>query len=147
VENFLKPIKDGELSYLLRLPFIDKEFYDNVEYNKFYSIIDSFFKIKENEDKIGLTTQVQQCFYNTIDIPTQWHPYIFKESSNIINFPKVPIVLNLNIDNNYLLISDYQNLDNLLFNIKLKLIEFLSLKEGFQIEFFESGFNPLKSGH
>jgi len=138
VEQFLQPIEDGELSYLLRLPFINKEFYDNIDYQDFYSILDSFFMVKENEKKIGLTAKIQQTFYNTIDIPNQWQPYIFEESSNIITTPKIPIIINLNINNDYLMISKYQNVDNLLFNIKLKVIEFLTQKEGFHTEFFES---------
>ena len=138
VEQFIQPIENGELSYLLRLPFIDKEDYSAIEYQTFFNILDSFFIVKENKNKIGLTTQVQQCFYNTIDIPQEWQPYIFEEKSLIIKKPQIPIIINLNINSNYLLISKYQNLDNLIFNMKLKIINFLTQKEGFQIEFYES---------
>jgi len=138
VEQFIQPIQDGELAYLLRLPFIDKEFYDNIDYQDLYNLLNSFFSVNENKNKFSLTTQIQQCFYNTIDLPQEWASYIFEESANIITTPKIPIIINLNIDSQQLLLSKYQTLDNLIFNIKLEVIKKLSLKEGFQTEFFES---------
>ena len=138
VEQFIQPIQDGELAYLLRLPFIDKEFYDNIDYQDLYDLLNSFFSVNENKNKFSLTTQIQQCFYNTIDLPQEWASYIFEESANIITTPKIPIIINLNIDSQQLLLSKYQTLDNLIFNIKLEVIKKLSLKEGFQTEFFES---------
>jgi len=138
VEQFVQPIQDGELAYLLRLPFVSKDFYDNIDYQDFYNLLDSFFSVNENKNKFGLTTQIQQCFYNTIDIPQEWAPYLFEESATIISNPKIPIIINLNIDSQYLLLSEYHDLDTLIFNIKLKIIEYLTQKEGFQVEFFES---------
>jgi len=138
VESLYTPIQEGELPYLLRLPFINKEFYDEIDYDTMYSLIDEFFIVNENKDKLSITSKVQQSFYNTIDIEQQYLPYLFKQNNVAITSPKIPIKLNLNINKENLFLSKYQSVYDLEFDIKLKIIEFLSKYEGFQVSFYES---------
>ncbi len=142
VEQLYYPIQYNEIPTLLRVPFIDKEFFDTIDYNELYPILDAYFQVQENEKLIPLTTKVQQSFYNTYDYETplftNYTKYIFKESSNIINKPKIPITINITIDQEIFKISNYTNTYDLEFDIKIKVTDFLLKKEGFQIDFFES---------
>jgi len=138
IESLYEPIKDGELSYALRLPFISKDYFDKTDYQKLYSILDSFFKINKNKENFPLTTRVQQTFFNTVDIDPKYQPFLFEQSSILINNPKIPIMMDVVIDKQQLILSRYDSEYDLEFDIQLKTIEFLKKKEGFEIEFYES---------
>jgi len=137
VEELYYPIQQGELPYLLRLPFVDKEFYLSTPYNDFFGLIDSFFNLEDKNEMFGLTSRVQQSFYDTILINPLYIPYIFKVNFGV-DSPKIPIIIDITIDQKSLNQSIYQTQSDLEFDIKLKVIDFLSQKEGFQIDFFES---------
>ena len=138
VESLYEPVKDGNIPYLLRLPFVDKEFYDKVDYNEFYSVLEQFFTIGSNPNDFSLTSRVQQCFYNTIKIEDKYQPYLFEQNNIIIPSPKIPIQLDILIDSMELYLSKYDTQYDLEFDLKLKITEFLMTKEGFEISFYES---------
>jgi len=138
VEELYYPIQQGELPYLLRLPFVSKDFFDSLSYQSFFDLIDTFFNITSNEDKFGLTSRVQQSFYDTIAINTKYLPYIFKQNYSNITTPKIPVIVQMTIDRQNLELSIYDTQSDLEFDITIKIIRFLSEKEGFQISFFES---------
>jgi len=147
IETLYYPIKNDEIPTLLRVPFIDKDFFDTIDYNDFYVTIDSYFQVENNKDNIPISTRLQQSFYNTYDydseIFTDFSKYVIKESSNSITKPKIPINLNLVIDQEIFKISNYDSIYDLEFEIKIKITEYLLKKEGFEIEFFESNLESL----
>jgi len=138
VESLYEPVKGGNIPYLLRLPFIDKDFYDKVDYQEFYSILEQFFTIGTNQNNFSLTSRIQQCFYNTIKIEDKYQPYLFEQNNIIIPSPKIPIQLDILIDSMELYLSKYDTQYDLEFDLKLKITEFLTTKEGFEISFYES---------
>jgi len=147
VEQLYYPIQSNELPLLLRVPFVDKELFDEVDYNDFYMILDNYFRINNLKDQIPLTTRVQQSFYNTYDynsdVFSDYKDYLFKSSSNDITTPKIPIILNISVDSEIFKLSNYNSTFDLEFDLKIKIIDFLLKKEGFQIEFFESELETL----
>jgi len=142
VEQLYYPIQNDEMPYLLRVPFIDKDFFDTINYEDLYFILISFFKIEEYKNQISLTTRTQQTFYNTfsenIELYSKYQDYYFKYSDNIINSPKIDVDLEIILDKNALIVSKYNNTTDLEFDLKIKIIEFLIQKEGFNVEFYDS---------
>jgi len=142
VEQLYYPIQHDEIPTLLRVPFIDKDFFDSIDYNDFFQALDSYFQIEKKKEMIPLTVRVQQTFYNTYDYDSpmfsNFKKYIFKETTNDIETPKIPIVLNVTLDYGLFKVSNYTNTYDFEFDLKIKLTEFLLKKEGFQVEFFES---------
>jgi len=138
IEDLYQPIKDGELPYLLRIPAISKDFYDSIDIYEFYSLLTSFFKINNYQNQFSITSRIQQCFYNTINIDKKYIPYIFKQNDGSITNPKIPIIVNLIINKDNLLLSNYDNEYDLEFAIKLDIVNFLITKEGFEVNYFDT---------
>ena len=137
VEELYQPLKEGELPYILRMPFIDKDFYVSLNYNDFYSLIRNHFTVFEHQDQFSITTKVQQAFYDTIYLNPEYKDIIFEHTNIDYDSPKIPVLCKIIVDRNYLALSEYNQYE-LEFNIKLDLINLLLKKEGFQITFFES---------
>jgi len=138
IEDLYQPIKDGELSYLLRIPAVSKEFYDNINIYEFYALLSSFFKVNNFQNQFSITSRIQQCFYDTISINEKYLPYIFKQNDGNITSPKIPINVKLIINKNNLLLSDFNDVYDLEFSIKLDIVNFLITKEGFEINYFDT---------
>ncbi len=142
IEQLYYPLQYDEIPYLLRVPFIDAEFFKEIDYYDFYVLLDRSFKINEMTNMIPLTLKIQQTFYNTYnydnEIYTKYKDFIFKESTNDIQTPKIPIILNITIDSTVMQVSEFVDSYDLEFDLKLKITDYLLKKEGFQIEFFES---------
>lgn len=147
LENILATIGDltsstqatGDEPYLLRIPFLENNFFYETDWQIFYSIMDNFFMVDKLQDKISPNTKVGQTFYNTIDIPFKYRDYIFEQNTigNIPN-PKMPIDISVSINEQELIMSKWNSIFDFEIGIKLKVVEYLKNKEGFGIQLYET---------
>jgi len=142
IEQIYYPIQHQEIPTLLRVPFVSKDFFDSISYNDFFTALDSYFQVENYSDKVSVTTRIQQCFYNTFDMETtmftNYTKYIFKDVANEITKPKIPIVMNIVLDQNLFKLSTFDSTFDFEFDLRIKITDYLLKKEGFQVEFYES---------
>jgi hypothetical protein len=104
-----------------------------------FEILDRYFTVKDNERIINYNTQVTQTFHNTIDIPIKYYDYLFEKNNNgVLTKPKLPIEVNIFIDNETFLSSKYTDTNELVLDIKIFAINFLKNYEGFMVEYYET---------
>ncbi len=126
-------------TYLLRLPFIDEDWFLGKKPQEIYEIMDDYFIADYVEEDINYNTQLTQSFHNTIDIPEEYYPYIFEENTMaIIDTPKLKVELELFLDRDTFIISEYESLSDFEIAIRIAVIKFLKEKEGFMIDFFDT---------
>lgn len=129
----------GEVPYLLRIPFIDYQFFLDTPWQDFYSLMDGFFMVDKLEGQVGYNTKVAQSFYNTVDIPAKYHDFLFEQNTmGSLETSTLPIRFSVFISEQDLLLSKYNSIFDFEVAIKVKIIEFLRLKEGFKTQLFES---------
>jgi hypothetical protein len=125
--------------YILRLPFISKDYFDSKSAEEMHGIMDSFFIANYTEEFIPYNALVTQAFHNTIDLPPKYVDSIFEDNTmETITSPKMPIEIEIFIDQNAFLSSKYGNKTDLEIAIRIQTIIFLKQKEGFIIDFFET---------
>lgn len=137
---------------VLRLPFIDKDYYYSKPPSDVFEMMDQYFIVDYLEDSINYNTQLTQAFHNTIDIPAVYYSYLFEENTMPqLPTPKIPIKLQLYLDSDAFLTSKYGNMTDFEVAVRITIIKFLKKNEGFTIEFFETDlekelynqFNPI----
>jgi len=139
-------------TYLLRLPFIDSEWFFSKDPSEMFDIFNSYFIVNYIEENINYNTQLVQSFHNTIDIPSLYYPYLFEETTmSQIDNPKMSIELELFLDKDAFIVSKYETMLDFEISAKIEIINYMKEKEGFSIDFFETDlekhiynlFNPM----
>jgi len=140
INELVAATKDqGDVPYLLRVPFIDIEFFNRTDWLEFYRLIDNFFMVDSLYPRISYNTRVAQAFYNTIDIPEVYQPLIFKQTSmGVMDKPKMNVELGIVIDEQNLLLSKFNSIFDFEIEVKLDIVNYLKDYEGFKVEFFET---------
>jgi hypothetical protein len=140
-ENDLLYIDEETTSeaYLLRLPFIDHNWFFNKTTIEVFQIMNEYFIVNYIDENINYNTQLVQSFHNTIDIPNKYYPYLFEETTmGIIDDPKISLEAELFIDKDRFIVSEYGTLTDFEIAVKIEMIKFMKTKEGFYIDFFET---------
>jgi hypothetical protein len=130
---------DDQEAWILRLPFMEEAYFYKLPKLEMFEILDRYFTVKDNEHIINYNTQVTQTFHNTIDIPIKYYDYLFEKNNNgVLTKPKLPIEVNIFIDNETFLSSKYTDTNELVLDIKIFAINFLKNYEGFMVEYYET---------
>jgi len=130
---------DSEDVYLLRLPFIDKNYFNSKEPYEIFEIMNTYFIANYTQDLINYNTLVSQAFHNTIDIDDKYYDSIFRRNTmDRITSPKIPISIAIHGDLNSFLTSKYQTETDFEISLRIEIIKFLKGKEGFLIEYYET---------
>lgn len=136
--KILHPYSNDETSYLLKLPFVEKEF-TNLDFLTQYNILNDFFKIKKIQGMVNFNTRIFQCFYNTLKLDPKYNVSVYKKNNNIDPSLKKKITVNIFIDKNYFDISTtFKTLNELNLNLEIDIINFFKTKRGFEMRYFES---------
>lgn len=140
VDVILDPFTRNEIVYLLRLPYIDKDYFNTANWEELFGLLDNFFTVNAAKDQIAYNTRVSQSFFNTVDIQPQYQDFLFKVNNNFQkNNPKLSIILDVFIDKElFLLENRFDSIQDLELSIKLDIVSFFQKKVGFKIEYFES---------
>jgi hypothetical protein len=140
VPAILDPLTRDEVVHLLRIPFIDKEYFDQSNWETLFGLLDNFFTVSETKNQIAYNTRVSQSFFNTIDIQPQYQNFLFRVNNNYNKSEaKLDIVLDIFIDKEeFLLENSFDSIKDLELSIKLDIVDFFKQKVGYKIEYFES---------
>jgi hypothetical protein len=126
-------------SVLLRIPFIDRDYFYGKPAPEMYEIMDQYFIADYLEDAINYNTQLTQAFHNTIDIPPKYYSYLFEENTmDVLETPVIPIKVELFLNSDAFLTSSYGNITDFEIAVNMEIITFLKEREGFMIDFFET---------
>jgi len=124
---------------LLRMPFIDKEYFDGQDNTDFFQTMNSYFIVNYTEEFLNYNTLVSQAFHNTIDLPPKYTDYLFKRNTiENLNTPIIDIDVSVLIDTVIFMTSKFDTMTDLEIALKIKIITFLKSKEGFMVEFLET---------
>jgi hypothetical protein len=141
---FANAISTNTEMYILRLPFIDENWFLGKSPSEIFGVLDSYFIMDQNAKLINYNTQLIQSFHNTIDIPEKYYPWVFEKTTMpVINTPKISIDLEIFINKDQFITSAYKTTTDLEIAIKIECIKYMKGKEGFQIEFFETELEKL----
>ena len=140
VSAILDPFTRNEIVHLLRLPYMDKEYFDSANWENLFGILDNFFTVNAAKDYVAYNTRISQSFFNTVDIQPQYQDFLFKVNNNFNKGnPKLDIVLDVFIDKEaFILENSFESIQDLELSIKLDIVTFFKQKIGFKIEYFES---------
>ena len=140
IEQLYEPVTEGEIPFVLKVPYIDIDFFNSVDYSTFYTLMDGFFSVDLIQEQIPTSTKVQQTFYNTIYIEDDYTDLIYRQNHNIIkNQPEMKVNLKLTIDpSNLALDTKYNNQQEFLLEFKLSIMQELIRYQGFQVAYYES---------
>lgn len=140
VDAILDPFTRNETVHLLRLPYIDKEYFSTANWQNLFSLLDNFFTVNAAKDQVAYNTRISQSFFNTVDIQPQYQDFLFKVNNNFNqNSPKMDVILDVFIDKEaFLLENKFESIQDLELSIKLDIVTFFKQKIGFKIEYFES---------
>jgi len=136
-----------ETKYILNIPYIDISYFNSSSYITLYNKLKEFFKIKDNNYKLPFNMRATQSFFNTVSIQEEYRNYLIKKSNNagFLN-AKNQIYIEFLIDSNEYIISQYDSLNNLKFDLKNDIIKIMIEAEGFETSFYESELeNTLKN--
>jgi len=126
-------------AYLLRVPFINLEWFFGKNANETFEIMDDYFIVEYIGNNINYNTQLIQTFHNTIDIPSKYYPYLFEENTMpILDKPMMDIKIELFVDRNIFITSEYSTVTDLELAVKILAIKYLKNKEGFMVDYFET---------
>jgi len=126
-------------SYILRMPFIDKNFFYGQPSSDIFELMDKYFMVNYLEENINYNTKLVQAFHNTIDIPPKYYPFIFEENTmDEIRSPKIPIKIEVFLDNNSFITSKFETITDFEIAMKIATIKLLKQYEGFMIDFYET---------
>jgi len=126
-------------AYILRVPFIDENWFLGKTPQDIFEVLDSYFIVSQVTDNLNYNTQLTQAFHNTIDIPQEYYPYIFEDNTMpILDKPEIALDLKIFLDQDRFTVSNYSSVSDLELAIKISVIRFMKENEGFQISFFET---------
>lgn len=137
---------------ILRVPYISYDYFFSKKPIDIFEIMDQYFMVDYLEKTVNYNTQLIQAFHNTIDIPEKYYPYIFSRNTNEQWYkPMISISIDLIIDQDLFLTSNYPTLTELDIDLKINIIKYLKENEGFMISFYETDlekfifnkFNPI----
>ncbi len=131
-------------TYVLRMPFISYDYFYGKPAEDIFEIMNSYFRVDRTQEIINYNTQLTQTFHDTINISEKYYPYLFKENTMDVNYnPLIPIKASIFVDNSKLLTSVYEDISDLELAVKIEIIKFLKLQEGFIIDYFETDLEKL----
>jgi hypothetical protein len=138
-DEIIDPLTREEIPFILRLPYLEMTYFQK-DWTEMYQNLESFFQLKEAEGKIQFNTRVIQSFYDTITIPDKYSQEVFRVNNNFNKTnPQLNIAINIYLDKEAFHIdTTYSTYDDLVFSLKLDIIEFFKESQGFQIKYFES---------
>jgi hypothetical protein len=126
-------------TYILRMPYIDSNFFYNQPASDVFELMDKYFMVNYLEENINFNTKLVQAFHNTIDIPPKYYPFLFEENTmDTLTSPKIPIEIEVFLDSNAFITSKFENITDLEISLKITIIKFLKKYEGFMIDFYET---------
>jgi len=126
-------------TYLLRLPFIAEDWFLGKPSSEIFEIMDTYFIVNYVEEDINYNTQLTQAFHNTIDVPSNYYPYLFEENHmDIITDPMMPIKVNLFVNQDAFLTSKYNTIFDFEIAVKIALVKLMKEQEGFMVDFYET---------
>ena len=137
---------------LLRLPFIDEQWFWGKTPEEVYEVLDNYFIVDGIKENINFNTQLTQAFHNTIDIPDKYFPYIFDKNTNgILDTPKLSLDIELFLNSDHFLSSKFKTEADFEIALKIACIKFMKDREGFSIDYYETDlekmiynlFNPI----
>jgi hypothetical protein len=137
-------LENNSESYLLRMPFINLDWFFGKDPSDVFEILDDYFIVEYIGDNINYNTQLTQSFHNTIDIPSKYYPYLFAENTMpITDTPMFSISVDIFASRDAFIISKYQTVGDLELAIKIAIIKYLKTQEGFMIDYFETDLEKL----
>jgi len=126
-------------SYILRVPFIDENWFLGKSSADVFETMDAYFIVPQIEQDVNYNTQLTQAFHNTIDIPSEYYPFIFEDTTMpIIDVPEIPINIQLFVDQDKFIVSPYSTVTDFEIALKIAAIKFMKELEGFEIQYFET---------
>ena len=133
-------VDDSEIPTILRIPLMDKTYFEESDWYRLYEQLDQFYSVNKSIDKIQFNTRVAQTFYNTIDIPEKYQDLIFKINNNYSKSnPQMKINVNVYIDKESFNIDNtFKSLQELNLSLKIDILNFFKQKIGFQVKYYES---------
>ena len=139
-DTILAPTSKAEVANIIRMPFIDKDYFMNSNWDEMYQMLDSFFNISSAREYLPFNVRVVQAFYNTMHIEDLYTKYIFKENNNLlVNNPELKIEAEVTIDKELFIISNaFKNIQDLILSLKIDFLAFFKQKIGFSVKYFES---------
>jgi hypothetical protein len=128
-----------ETRYVLHLPFLELNYLKLSNIEKFFTKLDTFFRVEKDIKTISFNVGTTQSFYNTIAIEPKYREYIIDKNTNgdILTTRNI-IVIDLIIDKYKYSLSDYESIEELEYDMKDTIYKVLRTAEGFETEFYET---------
>ncbi len=125
--------------YILRMPFISSDYFFSKTPQETFETFNAYFIMNLTEEFLNYNTLATQSFHNTIDIPPKYYASLFERNTMpVLSSPKIPIEVEIHGDRVAMMTSKFDSATELDTAIRIEIIKFLKLKEGFTIEFFET---------
>ncbi len=125
--------------YILRMPFIDSEYFFSKKAQEIFEIMNSYFVMNLTQEFLNYNTLATQSFHNTIDIPPKYYDCLFEHNTmEYLSTPKIPIEIEIFADNIAFMTSKYDTSTEFDTAIRMETIKFLKQREGFTIQYFET---------
>lgn len=127
------------INYVLNIPVIDNYYFKSTSGRNIYTQLDEFFNAIEKQNQMSFNMDVHQSFFNTIDLPDLYRPYVVKLNSNgDLLDANNSVILNVIIDKAEYSLSDISSVEELEFRIKTLTYGLLLTKEGFGVDYYET---------
>ena len=127
------------INYVLNIPVIDNYYFKSTSGRNIYTQLDEFFNAIEKQNQMSFNMDVHQSFFNTIDLPDLYRPYVIKLNSNgDLLDANNSVILNVIIDKAEYSLSDISSVEELEFRIKTLTYGLLLTKEGFGVDYYET---------
>lgn len=129
----------NESRYVLHIPFLDTNYMRNTNSNIFFSKLNKYFRTEQDKNDISFNVGVTQSFYNTIHVEDKYRKFIIETNINgNLLTTRNSIVIDLIIDKNKFILSDYETIETVEYDMKEIIYKTLRQAEGFETEFFET---------
>ena len=132
------------VKYVLNIPVIDNYYFKSTSGRNIYTQLDAFFNANTKTNMYAFNMEVHQSFFNTIDLPDAYRPYLISLNNNgdLLNANNA-IILNVMIDKYQYDLSDISSVEELEFKIKALAYGLLLTKEGFGVDYYETELEKL----
>ncbi len=125
--------------YVLNIPVIDNYYFKSTSGRNIFTQLDAFFNITEKKNLMAFDVEAHQSFFNTIDLPDKYRPYVIESNNNgdLLNSSNSIIIKTL-IDKYAYSLSSISSVEELEFRIKTLVYGLLITKEGFSVDYYET---------
>jgi hypothetical protein len=143
-----------EYRHSISVPFLDINFFNGTgqyktnsniltqddNFKRKYELLDELFKLDtfKSSKRLPYNLSATQAFYNTIKIEPLYEDIVFSKNNNPTNGPMFEVRLEIIFDKERLFRSEYDDIEEITFDIKRLIIRLLKPSHGHAVEFYET---------